>query len=201
VTGEATFGVIQAGERKGFAMRGISLRSDFDAVMVRAAARASKNGAQTRRLLALAAIYDGAARSEAAKIAGVTLQIVRDWVVRFNAEGPDGLINRTSPGRTPILNDAQRAGLAAAVESGPIPAVHDVVRWRIVDLCQWAHLEFGVSLSEQTMSRMLRAMNYRKLTARPRHHAQAAGAIEDFKKTSPHAWRQSAKSRASRLAT
>ena len=182
-------------------MRGISLRSDFDAVMVRAAARASKNGAQTRRLLALAAIYDGAARSEAAKIAGVTLQIVRDWVVRFNAEGPDGLINRTSPGRTPILNDAQRAGLAAAVESGPIPAVHDVVRWRIVDLCQWAHLEFGVSLSEQTMSRMLRAMNYRKLTARPRHHAQAAGAIEDFKKTSPHAWRQSAKSRASRLAT
>ncbi len=163
-------------------MRGIALRSDFDAGRLRAAARGSKNGAQTRRLLALAAIYDGAARSEAAKIAGVTLQIVRDWVVRFNAEGPDGLIDRTSPGRTPILNAAQRAALAVAVESGPIPAVHGVVRWRIVDLCQWAHLEFGVSLSEDTMSRALRAMGYRKLTARPRHHAQAAGAIEEFKK-------------------
>ena len=182
-------------------MRGIALRSDFDAMKLRAASRASKNGAQTRHLLALAAIYDGAARSEAAKLAGVTLQIVRDWVVRFNAEGPDGLIDRTSPGRTPILNATQRAALAAAVESGPIPAVHGVVRWRIVDLCQWAHLEFGVSLSQDTMSRALRAMNYRKLTARPRHHAQAEGAIEEFKKTSPRAWRRSLKSKASKLAT
>jgi len=97
-------------------MRGVTLRSDFDSAKLRAAARASKNGAQTRRLLSLSVIYDGAARSEAAKLAGVTLQIVRDWVIRFNAEGPDGLIDRTSPGRTPILNDAQRAALAAAVE-------------------------------------------------------------------------------------
>jgi transposase len=182
-------------------MRGILLRSDFDAMKLRAASRGSKNGAQTRRLLALAAIYDGSARSEAAKMAGVTLQIVRDWVVRFNTEGPEGLIDRTSPGRTPILNAAQRQALTEVVESGPIPAVHGVVRWRIVDLCQWAHLEFGVSLSEQTMSRALRAMNYRKLTARPRHHAQAEGAIEAFKKTSPRAWKRSPKSKASKSAT
>ncbi len=182
-------------------MRGIALRVDFDAGELRAAARASKDGAQTRRLLALAAIYDGANRSEAARIGGVTLQIVRDWVVRFNAEGPDGLINRTAPGRASILDAAQRQALAAVVESGPTPAIHGVVRWRIVDLRQWAHLEFGVSLSEQTMSRELHAMNYRKLTARPRHHAQAEGAIEEFKKTSPRAWRRSLKSKASKLAT
>jgi transposase len=200
VNREAAFDVIQVGERKRFAMRGIALRSDLDAMKLRAAARASKNGAQTRRLLILASLYDGAARSEAAKLAGVTLQIVRDWVVRFNAEGPDGLIDRTSPGRTPILSATQRAALAA-VESGPIPAVHGVVRWRIVDLCQWAHLEFGVSLSEDTMSRALRAMNYRKLTARPRHHARAEGAIEAFEKTSPRVWRRSLKSNASKLAT
>src|SRR3569833_2803226 len=181
-------------------MKGIALRAEFVAGRLRAAARASMSGAQTRRLLALAAIYDGAARSEAAKIAGVTLQIIRDWVVRFNAEGPEGLIDRASPGRTPILNEVQRAALAAAVESGPIPAIHGVVRWRIVDLCQWAHLEFGVSHSEQTMSRELRAMNYRKLTARPRHHAQAEGAIEEFKKTSPRAWRRSPRAKASRPA-
>jgi transposase len=182
-------------------MRGIVLRSDFGAPELRAAARASKDGAQTRRLLALAAIYAGASRSEAAKIGDVTLQIVRDWVVRFNAEGPDGLINKTAPGRASILNAAQREALAAVVESGPIPAIHGVVRWRIVDLCQWAHLEFGVSLSEQTMSRELHAMNYRKLTARPRHHAQAEGAIEEFKKTSPCAWKRSPTSKASRPAT
>ena len=117
-------------------MRGIALRLDFDARELRAAARASKDGAQTRRLLSLAAIYDGANRLEAARIGGVTLQIIRDWVVRFNAEGPNGLINRTAPGRASILNAAQRQALAAIVESGPIPAIHGVVRWRIVDLCQ-----------------------------------------------------------------
>ena len=61
-------------------------------------AKKSKDGAQARRLLALAAIYDGASRTEAAKIAGVTLQIIRDWVVKFNASGPEGLIDRKAPG-------------------------------------------------------------------------------------------------------
>ena len=63
----------------------IALRSDFDADMARAAARKSKDGAQARRLLALAAIYDGASRTQAARIGGVTVQIVRDWVLKFNA--------------------------------------------------------------------------------------------------------------------
>jgi transposase len=72
----------------------IPLRTDFDARMARAAARRSKDGPQARRLLALAAIYEGASRSEAAKIGGVTLQLVRDWVMKFNADGPEGLIDR-----------------------------------------------------------------------------------------------------------
>jgi putative transposase len=169
----------------------IALRPDFDAAMVRAAARRSKDGPQARRLLALAAIYEGATRTEASKIGGVTLQIIRDWVLKFNAHGPEGLIDRKAPGPTPRLNDEQRAALTAIVESGPIPAAHGVVRWRIVDLCQWIWEEFRVVVSKQTMSRELRALNYRKLSARPRHHAQAARAIDDFKKVSPRAWRRS----------
>ena len=98
----------------------IALRSDFDAEMVRVAAKRSKDGPQARRLLALAAIYEGASRSEAAKIGGVTLQIVRDWVLKFNAHGPDGLIDRKPPGQAPRLNDMHRAALAAIIESGPI---------------------------------------------------------------------------------
>jgi transposase len=162
----------------------IALRADYDAATVRAAAKRSKDGPQARRLLALAAIYEGATRTEASKIGGVTLQIIRDWVLKFNAHGPDGLIDRKAPGPKPRLNDEHRGALTAIVESGPIPAVHGVVRWRIVDLCQWIFEEFRVVVSKQTMSRELRAMNYRKLSARPRHHAQAAGAIEDFKKPS-----------------
>jgi Winged helix-turn helix len=71
------------------------------------------------------------------------------------------------------------------------------VRWRIVDLCQWAFEEFRIAISEQTMSRELRKMGYRKLSARPRHHAQAQGAIEDFKKVSQTAWRKSRAKKAS----
>src|SRR5215218_8298435 len=180
-------GVIQFGEPGRFAMP-IPLRSDFNASELRALARKSKDGPQARRLLALAAIYEGASRTEAARIGGVTLQIVRDWVVRFNAAGPDGLIDRKPPGSPPRLTEAHRAALAATIEAGPIPASHGVVRWRLIDLGQWLWEEFRLSVSKQTLSRELRAMGYRKLSARPRHHAQAEGAIEAFKKTSPPRW-------------
>jgi transposase len=175
----------------------VPLRADFDARIVRAVAKRSKDGPQARRLLALAAIYEGATRSEAAKIGGVTLQIVRDWVVKFNAHGPEGLIDRKAPGQPARLNDTHRAALAEILESGPMPAVHGVVRWRLIDLCQWIFEEFRLTIAKQTLSRELRAMGYRKLSARPRHHAQADGAIEDFKKTFPSAWTKSRARRAS----
>ena len=73
----------------------------------------------------------------------------------------------------------------AAVESGPIPALHGVVRWRVIDLCQWLRDEFQVSVSEQTLSRELRELGYRKLSARPRHHSQVEGSIGAFKKNFP----------------
>lgn len=130
-------------------------------------------------------------------IGGVTLKIVRDWVVKFNAHGPDGLVDRKAPGQPPRLNNAHRAALAAIIESRPTPAIHGVVRWRIIDLCQWLFEEFRVSVAKQTLSRELRAMSYRKLSARPRHHAQADGAIEDFKKVSRRVWRRSSRTKAS----
>ena len=120
-----------------------------------------------------------------------TLQIICDWVIKFNASGPEGLIDRKAPGRAPRLSEEHRKALAAMIESGPIPAVHGVVRWRIVDLSYWLFEEFRVSVSKQTLSRQLRAMGYRKLSARPRHHAQAEGAIEDFKNVSPLAFARS----------
>jgi transposase len=169
----------------------LPLRPDYDALALRRLARRSKDAAQSRRLLALAAIYDGASRSEAAQVGGVTLQVVRDWVVRFNEAGPEGLIDRKAPGRAPRLTGTHRAAPAAAIEAGPEPAIHGVVRWRLVDLGQWLWEEFRVSVSKQTLSRELRAMGYRKLSARPRHHAQAEGAIGAFEKTSPPRWRPS----------
>jgi hypothetical protein len=86
----------------------IALREDFDALGLRRLAKATKDAAQARRLLALAEIYDGDSRTAAARIGGVTLQVVRDWVLRFNRRGPDGLINGKAPGNRPKLNDEQR---------------------------------------------------------------------------------------------
>ena len=167
----------------------VPLRDDFDAASVRMVARRTRDANQGRRLLALAEIYDGGKRGDAARIGGVGLQTVRDWVLRFNAAGPAGLVDGKAPGQTPKLNDAQREALARIVESGPIPAVHGVVRWRLIDLARWVWDEFGISLAKQTLSRELRAMGFRKLSARPRHHAQNEHAVEAFKKTSPPSWR------------
>jgi transposase len=169
----------------------VSLRGDFKASQLRGLARKTKDGPQARRLLALAAIYDGATRTEAARIGDVTLQIIRDWVMRFNARGAAGLLDGKSPGQPSRLNDVQRQAIVRMIESGPIPAIHGVVRWRLIDLAQWIYEEFRITVAKQTLSRELRAMGYRKLSARPRHHAQAEGAIEDFKKSSQRAWMKS----------
>jgi transposase len=122
----------------------------------------------------------------------VGLQIVRDWVVRFNARGPEGLLDGKAPGQRSRLNDAQRRALVETVERGPIPAVHGVVRWRLIDLVQWLQEEFAVSLDETTVGRELKKLGYVKLTARPRHHAQNEFALEAFKKgASPPSWQKS----------
>jgi transposase len=171
--------------------RGIPLRDDYDGDELRALARSTDDAKQARRLLALSLIYDGGSRSEAARHADVSLQAVRDWVLRFNAEGPDGLVDGKSTGTPPRLSAAQRAALAGVVEDGPTPYLHGVVRWRLSDLVAWVHDEFGISLDESTVSRTLRAMGYRKLSARPSHHAQDPEAMTAFKKISPPEWRKS----------
>lgn len=168
--------------------KAIELRGDYDGAALRRLGRQSQDSDQTRRLLALAVIYDGASRSAAAKHGGVTLQIIRDWVLRFNADGPAGLKNRWSAGPTPKLTAEHRLALAEMVERGPVPAIHGVVRWRRCDLAQELYEMFGVSVEESTIGRVLREMGYRKLSARPRHHAQNEYAVEDFKKVSPPSW-------------
>jgi putative transposase len=163
----------------------IELRDDFSGDDLRRSARASGDAKQVRRLLALAVILDGGTRTEAARLGGVGLQIVRDWVLRFNAEGPEGLVDRKAPGKAPTLTTEQRVALARVVEAGPEPWRDGVVRWRRIDLVQWLWEEFRVSVSEATVGRELRALGFRKLSARPRHYAQDPEAAEAFKKSLP----------------
>ena len=131
--------------------RAVALREDFDGVGLRRLAKASQDAGQSRRLLALAEIYDGGRRMAAAWLGDVGLHVIRDWVLRFNAKGPEGLIDGKAPGKRPKLNDAQRQALARIGEAGPIPAIHGVVRWRRQDLAQWI-------FEESTVGRELRAL-------------------------------------------
>ena len=112
----------------------IAVRTDYTAGEVRRFAQRAKDAAQARRLLAIAAVLDGASREEAATIGGMDRQTLRDWVIRFNEQGADGLISIPSPGVPPKLNSRHKAFLARIVEEGPIPAIHGVVRWRACDL-------------------------------------------------------------------
>lgn len=163
----------------------VPLREDFHADDLRRLARQSRDAGQSRRLLALAAIYDGASRTDAARIGAVGLQTVRDWARAFNAEGPAGLIDRKAPGNPPKLDAAQRQALARAIEAGPDPDRDGVVRWRLKDLAAWTYARFGISLDESTLGRLVKQMGFRKLSARPRHHEQDPTALTTFKKTSP----------------
>ena len=118
-------------------------------------------------------------------------------MLRFNAEDKRALIDRKPPVQPRLHSMTHRASLTAVIESGPIPAIHGVVRWRLCDLGQWLWEEFQLSVSKQTLSRELRAMGLRKLSARPKHHAQTPQAIETYKKTSPPRWQASRPIRAS----
>ena len=135
----------------------VALRGDFKASHLRGLARKTKDGPQARRLLAWQRSMTVRRRTEAAKIGGVGLQIIRDWVMRFNARGAAGLLDGKSPGQPSKLNDVQRQAIVRMIESGPIPAIHGVVRWRLIDLSQWIYEEFRITVAKQTLSRELRA--------------------------------------------
>ena len=163
----------------------IDLRNDFDSVSLRRLAKRTRDATQSRRLLALAEVYDGGSRTDASRIGGVGLQIIRDWVLRFNARGLDGLVDGKSPGAPSKLNADHRRALAEVVEAGPVPAVDGVVRWRRKDLARWLLETFAISLDETTVGRELKALGFAKISARPRHYAQNELAVEAFKKNFP----------------
>ncbi len=124
-------------------------------------------------------------RTEAARIGGMDRQTLREGVHRFNAHGPDGLKDTWSKGNPPRLSPDQQAELARLVETGPDRAVHGVVRWRRADLKHLIAERFGVAYHERTIGKILKALGFSHISARPRHPAQDQRTIEAFKKTSP----------------
>ena len=163
----------------------VQLRDDYDATHLRVVAKRSRDPRQIRRLLALAAVYDGMSRADAAKVGGMDRQTLRDWAHRFNEGGPAELTNRPGAGRRRQLTDDQMEELAEIVETGPDPAVDGVVRWRRVDLKRVIEQRFGVVYCERTISDLLAELSFSHISGRPQHPRQDPRVLKAFKKTSP----------------
>jgi transposase len=162
-------------------------RTDHTSGALRALASKCRDGAQVRRLLALAMVLDSQPRSEAASSNGMDQQTLRDWVHRYNEEGIEGLKARPIPGRTPFLTEQQSAELYELVVKGPDLATDKVVRWQCVDLLAVVKRRFSVEVHESTMGQWLRQLGLTRLQPRPVHPKKDPETETAFKKTSP-AW-------------
>ena len=166
-------------------MAGITItRTDMSAAELRAAARRSADARQASRILAIAMVLDGYSREEAARLCGMDRQSLRDWVHRYNQEGLDGLVDRARSGRPASLSWVELGKFSSWVEEGADLARDGVVRFRRVDLRDRIAAEFGVSLHERSVGKLLRRLNFRRLSVRPQHPKSDPEAQEAFKKTS-----------------
>ena len=160
-------------------------REGLDGAGFRREAARCADGSAARRMLALAQVMDGASRGEAARLAGMDRQTLRDWVHRYNSEGLAGLWDRPHPGPPTRLTPEQLAKLTAIVEAGPNPDKHKVIRWRRVDLQAVIEELFNVKLHERSVGKILKKLNFRKITVRPQHPKSNPEVQEEFKKTLP----------------
>ena len=167
----------------------LAIRTDLEAAELRRLARRERDGRVAARLIALANVLDGMSREAAARAAGMDRQTLRDWVIRFNAEGVEGLRDQPRSGRRPWMSEGQQAALKAIVLRGPDPERDGVSAWRIIDLCRIAEERFGVAYREGGMRRLVKALDLSWQKTRPRHPKTDKAAQERFKKgASPPRW-------------
>ena len=163
----------------------VAVGTEYSAAGVRALAKAAVTPEQARRLLAIALVLEGTSRAEAARSMGMDRQTLRDWVHRFNAAGPDGLVDRKAPGRQRRLEPEQQRELARCLENGPELTQDGVARWRLVDLCALVERRFGVRYQERGMGKLVRALGFSRVSARPQHPRSDPAAQAEFKKNLP----------------
>ena len=157
-------------------------RTELSGADLRRTAARSWDADAARRMLAIALVLEGKSRREAAESCGMDRQTLRDWIIRYNADGLTGLPDRVPPGPAFRLAPEQMAELAALVEAGPDPAVDHVVRWRRVDLRRVIAKRFGVELHERTVGKLLHRLGFTKLSVRPKHPKTDPAAQAEWEK-------------------
>ena len=159
-------------------------RTELSASALREAAHRCRDGRVSCRLIALAMVLEGASRGAAASAGGMDRQTLRDWVLRYNEAGIEGLSDRPRSGRPPALTPAQMQELKELTLAGPNVEEHGVVRWRCIDLRGEIARRFSVQVHERTVGTLLHRCDLVRLQPRPYHPKKDAAAQEAFKKTS-----------------
>ena len=122
----------------------LKIKDDRTSDELRRLARRERDGRASARMIAIANAPEGMSRAEAARLAGMERQALRDAVVRYNAEGLAGLHDRPRSGPGERLTEGQQATLISVILSGPTPERDGVRRWRVVDLRWVVEERFGV---------------------------------------------------------
>jgi len=164
----------------------LAIRGDIPAAELRRLARLEEDGRVACRLLALANALEGMSRAAAAEQAGMDRQTLRDWVIRFNQAGVEGLCDRPRSGRPAFLSEGQLATLRAWVLRGPDPERDGLSSWTAKDLCRLVEARFGVAYSENGMLRLLHDLGLSWQKTRPVHPQADPKAQQAFKKSSRH---------------
>ena len=147
----------------------LEIRRDlFSPAALRSRARRERNPRTATRMLAIANALEGLTRAEAARLAGMERQALRDAVIRYNAEGLEGLRDRQKPGRPPTLTDGEQAVLRAKILQRPGP--QDGCReWTLPALCRWIEARFAKRLHPASLSRIVRGLGLSRQKTRPIH--------------------------------
>jgi transposase len=157
-------------EREHQMTRAVAIRTDLcSAAELRRQARCERDRRAARRMLAVASALDGLPRAEAARLAGMERQALRDAVIRYNAEGPAGLRDRAKPGRPPILGEAEQAILRGVILRGPEPERDGCREWTLPMLCRWVEERFDKRLHPASLSRVVRGLDLSRQKTRPLH--------------------------------
>lgn len=168
--------------------RGLDIRQDITAVVLRKKARSQKDGRVAARMLSIADVMDGIDRKTAARSGGMTRQILRDWIERYNKLGLAGLMDRAKGHKKRALLSDQEDELKTLVLAGPDD---QRVRWRLADLQAEIQKRFGVSYHERSVGKILRRLGFVRLSVRPLHPETDLEKQEAFKKTSQPIWQLS----------
>ena len=163
-------------------MAGIVIRTDFEPCELRALAKSEKDARVVRRLLAIAGALEGLNRADAARVGGMDRQTLRDWVIRFNADGPEGLQDQWNGGRPARLNEVEQAELAEIILNGPDPEVDGISAYTLEDLAAISKERWAKPFHPASMSRVVRRLGFSRQKARPSHPKRDDNAAKAFKK-------------------